>query len=57
MGDDKTDLDAARVVVMPKRSFDVCLVIGFLDEVGDRFFDFGIILLSVRELEVLLDIN
>lgn len=41
---------------MSKRSFDVCFVVGFLDEVDDGIFDCCVVLLFVRECEVLYKI-
>jgi hypothetical protein len=52
-GDDETNLDTAGIVVMSKRSFDVCFVIGFLSEVGDGRFDCCVVLFFVRELKIL----
>ena len=52
-GDDGTDLDTAGIVVMSKRSFDVCFVISFLNEVGDGRFDSCVVLFFVRELKIL----
>lgn len=52
-GDAGTDLDTAGIIVMSKRSFDVCFVIGFLNEVGDGRFGCCVVLFFVRELKIL----